>query len=153
MKLVAVGDNCIDVYENIGKAYPGGNPVNVAVYCVRLGGEASYTGVVGTDQYGSLMKEKIGEKGVDVSHIRFEEGSTAITHVDLIDGERVFGDYEEGVLAEFKLTKEEIETHLNPVAYIGRCPEQVEEFLDREVKPILERYSVALEQQDSALTV
>ena len=51
------------------------------------------------------------------------------------------------------LTKEEIETHLNPVAYIGRCPEQVEEFLDREVKPILERYSVALEQQDSALTV
>lgn len=53
----------------------------------------------------------------------------------------------------FGLTKEEIETHLNPVAYIGRCPEQVEEFLDREVKPILEWYSVALEQQDSALTV
>lgn len=53
----------------------------------------------------------------------------------------------------FGLTKEEIETHLNPVAYIGRCPEQVEEFLDRGVKPILERYSVALEQQDSALTV
>lgn len=53
----------------------------------------------------------------------------------------------------FGLTKEEIETHLNPVAYIGRCPEQVEEFLDGEVKPILERYSVALEQQDSALTV
>lgn len=53
----------------------------------------------------------------------------------------------------FELTKEEIETHLNPVAYIGRCPEQVEEFLGREVKPILERYSVALEQRDSALTV
>lgn len=53
----------------------------------------------------------------------------------------------------FGLTKEELETHLNPVAYIGRCPEQVEEFLGREVKPILERYSVALEQQDSALTV
>lgn len=53
----------------------------------------------------------------------------------------------------FGLTKEELETHLNPVAYIGRCPEQVEEFLDREVKPILERYPVALEQQDSALTV
>lgn len=32
MKLAAVGDNCMDVYENIGKAYPGGNPVNVAVY-------------------------------------------------------------------------------------------------------------------------
>ena len=109
MKLAAVGDNCMDVYENIGKAYPGGNPVNVAVYFVRLGEESSYTGVVGTDQYGKLMKEKIAEKGVDVSHIRFMEGSTAITHVELVDGERVFGEYEEGVLADFKLTEEEID--------------------------------------------
>lgn len=109
MRLAAVGDNCMDVYENIGKAYPGGNPVNVAVYFVRLGGEASYTGVVGTDQYGSLMKEKIAEKGVDVSHIRFVEGNTAITHVELVDGERVFGEYEEGVLADFKLTEEELD--------------------------------------------
>ena len=109
MKLAAVGDNCMDVYENIGKAYPGGNPINVAVYFVRLGGESSYTGVVGTDQYGKLMKEKIAEKGVDVSHIRFMEGNTAITHVELVDGERVFGEYEEGVLADFKLTDEEID--------------------------------------------
>ena len=76
---------------------------------MRLGGESSYTGVVGTDQYGKLMKEKIAEKGVDVSHIRFMEGSTAITHVELVDGERVFGEYEEGVLADFKLTDEEID--------------------------------------------
>ena len=55
------------------------------------------------------MKEKIAEKGVDVSHIRFMEGSTAITHVELVDGERVFGEYEEGVLADFKLTDEEID--------------------------------------------
>lgn len=109
MKLAAVGDNCMDVYENTNKAYPGGNPVNVAVYFVRLGGAASYTGVVGTDAYGSLMKEKIGEKGVDVSHIRFVEGNTAITHVELVGGERVFGEYEEGVLADFKLTEDEIE--------------------------------------------
>ena len=43
VKIATVGDNCMDVYENIGKAYPGGNPVNVAVYIVRMGGEASYT--------------------------------------------------------------------------------------------------------------
>ncbi|MFT4007096.1 MAG: fructoselysine 6-kinase [Lacrimispora sp.] len=109
MKLAAVGDNCMDVYDNTGQAYPGGNPVNVAVYFVRLGGRASYTGVVGTDRYGALMKDKIEEKGVDVSHIRFMEGNTAITHVELVDGERVFGDYEEGVLADFKLTDEELD--------------------------------------------
>lgn len=54
MKLAAVGSNCIDFYNNIenGKAYPGGSPVNMAVYTVRLGGEASYTGPVGDDVYG-----------------------------------------------------------------------------------------------------
>lgn len=108
MKLAAVGDNCMDIYKSLGKAYPGGNPVNVAVYFARLGGEASYTGVVGTDAYGTLMKERIQEKGVDVSNIRVEEGNTAVTYVELADGERVFGDYEEGVLANFKLTEDDI---------------------------------------------
>jgi len=109
VKIATVGDNCMDVYENIGKAYPGGNPVNVAVYFVRMGGEASYTGLVGTDDYGKLMVEAIAAKGVDVSHIRAVEGTTAITHVELINGDRIMGDYEEGVLADFKLTEEEVD--------------------------------------------
>ena len=48
MKLAAVGSNCVDYYENIdgGKAYPGGGPVNMAVYTVRMGGEAAYIGPV-----------------------------------------------------------------------------------------------------------
>lgn len=109
VKIATVGDNCMDVYENTGKAYPGGNPVNVAVYLVRMGGKASYTGVVGSDAYGKLMVNTIREKGVDISHVRTVDGSTAITHVELIDGERVFGEYEEGVLADFTLTPEDIE--------------------------------------------
>ncbi len=109
MKLAAVGDNCMDVYGALGKAYPGGNPVNVSVYFVRLGGESSYTGVVGTDEYGDEMINAIRNKGVDVTHIRKLEGNTAITQVDLVNGERVFGDYDEGVLKDLTLTKEDIE--------------------------------------------
>ena len=74
IKLVAVGDNCMDVYDRTGEAYPGGNPVNVAVYTLRLGGKASYTGVVGTDQYGSLMRAAVASKGVDVSHLKTAPG-------------------------------------------------------------------------------
>lgn len=109
MRLAAVGDNCLDVYENLGKAFPGGNPVNVAVYFVRLGGEASYTGAVGTDNYGKLMIDALNGKNVDTSHVKTLEGSTAITHVELVDGERVFGDYEEGVLAQFRLSDDDID--------------------------------------------
>lgn len=94
MKLAAVGSNCIDYYENMegGKAYPGGGPVNMAVYTVRLGGEASYIGPVGNDSYGSIMREAIGQKGVNLSRLQVKEGRTAVSQVTLTDGERVFGD-------------------------------------------------------------
>lgn len=109
MKLAAVGDNCVDVYENLGKTYPGGNPVNVAVYFKRLGGESSYTGAVGTDEAGKTMIAALEGKGVDASHIQVLPGNTATTQVNLIDGERVFGDYDEGVLADFKLSDDDID--------------------------------------------
>lgn len=111
MKLAAVGSNCIDFYNNIenGKAYPGGGPVNMAVYTVRLGGESAYIGPVGDDVYGKIMKEAVEGKGVDVSHLHVKEGKTAVTQVELIDGERVFGDYEEGVLADYVLSEEDMD--------------------------------------------
>ena len=110
MKLAAVGSNCIDYYSNIedGKAYPGGGPVNMAVYTVRLGGQSSYTGPVGDDAFGAIMRQAIAAKGVDTSHLRTEHGKTAVSQVELIDGERVFGDYDEGVLEHYRLSEEEI---------------------------------------------
>ncbi len=53
----------------------------------------------------------------------------------------------------FGMTKEELSAHLNPSAYIGRCPEQVEEFLNTQIAPVLNRYASALEQGDTELNV
>ncbi|WP_017416509.1 fructoselysine 6-kinase [Clostridium tunisiense] len=109
MKLATVGDNCIDYYKCLNKGFPGGNPVNVGVYFTRLGGKASYTGVIGNDENGKLILESLREKNIDISHVRILPGKTAVAQVELINGERVFGDYDEGVLAEFKLSEEDIE--------------------------------------------
>lgn len=108
IRLAAVGDNCMDVYDRTGEAYPGGNPVNVAVYTARLGGAASYTGVVGTDGYGERIRRAIADKGVDISHLRTEPGSTAVSHVEIKNGERIFGEYDEGVMSGFCMTEEDI---------------------------------------------
>lgn len=108
-KIAAVGDNCIDLYDNTGEYYAGGNPVNVAVYVKRMNGNSSYTGVVGNDDYGKFMIEAIKAKGVDTSHIKILDGKTAVTHVEIKNGDRILGDYEEGVMADFKLTEEDID--------------------------------------------
>lgn len=109
MKLAAVGDNCIDLYNHDNSAYPGGNPINVAVYFMRMGGSASYTGAVGTDKYGQLMIDALEDKGVDISHIKILKGNTAVTHVDIVNGDRVFGEYDEGVLTDFRLESKDID--------------------------------------------
>lgn len=108
IKIAAVGDNCVDYYDATGKSYPGGNPVNVAVYVKRLGGQSSYTGAVGRDEMGQMMINAIGKKDVDISHIQILNGKTAVSHVELVNGDRVFGDYDEGVLADFRLSEEDI---------------------------------------------
>ena len=110
MKLAAAGSNCIDFYQNVdgGKPYPGGGPVNMAVYTVRLGGSASYIGPVGDDAFGQVMRQAIAEKGVDVSHLHIKPGKTAVSQVELLHGERIFGDYDEGVLADYSLSETDI---------------------------------------------
>lgn len=112
MKLATVGDNCIDHYTTQNKIFPGGNPVNVAVYAKRIHLEASYTGAVGNDKNGQFILQALKSKGIDTSHVSILPGKTAVTKVELKNGERVFGDYDEGVLADFAVSEKHIDFFL-----------------------------------------
>ena len=109
MKIACVGDNCIDSYDRTGQAFPGGNAVNVAVYLRRLGVEASYVGAVGSDANGTLLREALAGRGVDLRRLRVIPGATAVSHVEIVDGDRVFGPYEEGVMARFRPTEADVD--------------------------------------------
>jgi fructoselysine 6-kinase len=138
MKIAAVGDNCIDDYVSLGTAYPGGNAVNVAVNCVRAGGTASYVGVVGDDAHGRLLIEGVAAEGVDVSHVHVVPGTTAVTSVELVDGERILGDYDEGVVADFRLTDDDLdfiaEHDLVATALWGKIENSLRQITERGVQ-------------------
>lgn len=53
----------------------------------------------------------------------------------------------------FGMSREELTAHLEPERYIGRCPEQVEEFLAQEIAPVLEKYAAALGGKETELKV
>ena len=107
-RIACIGDNCIDCYDETGERYPGGNPVNVSVYFRRLGTPSSYIGAVGNDENGKMIIGSLQSKNVDVSHVKVLEGNTAITHVQRINGERVFKDDDPGVTAQLSLTEEDV---------------------------------------------
>jgi fructoselysine 6-kinase len=104
VRFLAVGDNCVDDYVEIGRRFPGGNALNVAVYANRIAGvHASYVGVIGSDEAGDFLLEQARREGIDTSTIFRLPGATAVTTIRLQSGERVFADYKEGVqkAAEF----------------------------------------------------
>ena len=62
--------------------------------------------------------------------------------IDLIAGDPMFG-----------MSREELTAHLEPDRYIGRCPQQVEEFLAADVAPVLEKYPGAALGKNADLKV
>ncbi len=54
---------------------------------------------------------------------------------------------------DFGMTREELSAHMEPSAYIGCCPQQVDEFLDTCVAPVLEKYAASLSSKETELKV
>ena len=55
MRIAEIGDNCIDLYERIGKKYPTGNVVDTGVNLKKLGADVSIISTTGSDEYGQWM--------------------------------------------------------------------------------------------------
>jgi fructoselysine 6-kinase len=109
MRVLAVGDNCIDYYYELGKRFPGGNALNVAIYASRLDFiEADYVGIIGTDDNGEYILSQIEAQGLAIENMIIEEGITAVTKIHIRDGDRIFADYIEGVQTEAVLSFEDI---------------------------------------------
>lgn len=87
------------------------------------------------------LHERIRQLSLEAGHTIKELGLPNDL-IDRIAAESMFG-----------LTREDIEAHLVPADYVGRCPQQVDEFLTNEVNPVLNRYSSVLEKKDTELTV
>lgn len=78
MKVLGLGDNVVDKYENLGIMYPGGNSLNFAVFAKKLGHESSFMGVFGSDEEAAHVLSAIKKIGLDNSHSRFEKARMAV---------------------------------------------------------------------------
>ena len=88
---------------------------NILMEAVKRGGDRQ------------ALHEKIRQHSMESSRRMKEEGADC----DLL--ERLAGD------PAFGMTMEHLQTVLDPKLYIGRCPEQVDEFLRDYIQPIFDR--------------
>lgn len=87
-KLVAVGDNCLDVYLTKDALTVGGNALNVAVHWRRAGLDARYVGTVGRDAEGEIILDGLATAGLAPEDVERRAGRTAVTLLRERDGDR-----------------------------------------------------------------
>ena len=119
--VTALGELLIDFTENgrssqgnlLLEANPGGAPCNVLAMLNKLGKKTAFIGKVGNDQFGTMLKEVVQERGTDVSGLRMDnEVHTTLAFVHTFpDGDREFSFYRNPG-ADMMLTKEEVDQEL-----------------------------------------
>jgi fructoselysine 6-kinase len=107
MQLAGVGDNVVDRYLDLGRMFPGGQALNVAVHARRAGLETAYVGALGDDLAGRHVLGAIRAEGVDGSHVRVLHGPNAYAEVGLTDGNREFLGGDAGV-SQLRLTDDDL---------------------------------------------
>jgi fructoselysine 6-kinase len=88
--LVAVGDNCLDVYLTKDVMTVGGNALNVAAHWRHAGWPARYFGAVGRDVEGTVILDEIEKAGLSPDDVEILEGQTAVTLLREQAGDRKF---------------------------------------------------------------
>lgn len=91
MKLIALGDNVVDSYENTGACFPGGNAVNVAVHAARQGAQAEYLGALADDEPAGVILRALRDSGVQTGFCTVAPGTTTKRCLyNVVQGERSF---------------------------------------------------------------
>jgi len=88
--LVAVGDNCLDVYLTKDVMTVGGNALNVAAHWREAGWPARYFGAVGQDVEATVMLDEIEKAGLSPDDVETRPGQTAVTLLREKAGDRKF---------------------------------------------------------------
>lgn len=101
--ITAVGEILIDLTQSgvnesgipVFSANPGGAPANLAVAAARLGAKSAFIGKVGSDSFGTLLRDTLLQNQVDVSGLVTDPDSRTTLAVVALDknGERNFSFY------------------------------------------------------------
>ena len=102
---------------------------NIMMDAVRRGGDRQ------------VLHEEIRKMSIEAGRIVKDEGGSN-NLLELIAQNAMFG-----------MTMEELSAHMDPSLYIGRCPQQVDEFLKDYIQPVLDKYADALTAGAVELTV
>jgi fructokinase len=117
--IAAIGELLVDFTQNgtnaggnwMLEANPGGAPCNVLAMLQKLGHKTAFIGKVGSDMFGTMLRERIAALGIDTSGLMMtDKNKTTLAFVHTAsDGDRSFSFYRDSG-ADAALDKSEVNT-------------------------------------------
>lgn len=96
-RVLGFGDNVVDIYEHSHIMYPGGNCVNLCAYSKIMDVErVAYMGYFGSDDIAEFVIGVLNELEIETVKCKQLVGENGWSKCSLIDGDRIFGDYNQG---------------------------------------------------------
>lgn len=96
-KVLGFGDNVVDIYEHSHIMYPSGNCVNLCAYSKIMDVErVAYMGYFGSDDIAEFVIGVLNELEIETVKCKQLVGENGWSKCSLIDGDRIFGDYNQG---------------------------------------------------------
>jgi fructoselysine 6-kinase len=109
MNVVAMADNCIDVYFDKGRFYPTGNSVDFAINFRQMGGTVTEMTVLGNDIFAEAVSSRLEEEGVSLHVISRVDKPTAVAKMAMANGDRQHLEFRGNALEEISLSAEDID--------------------------------------------
>ncbi|MET2028364.1 MULTISPECIES: PfkB family carbohydrate kinase [Enterococcus] len=88
-KVIALADNCIDVYPELHKFYLTGNSIDFALNYRAQGGNVTVMTVLGNDLFAEALESLLAYKDIPLKIIERINRPTAMAKMDLIDNDKV----------------------------------------------------------------
>ena len=111
MKITALTSCCVDFFPEQDKVYVGGNSLNFATQCRRMGlDNTSVIGAIGQDRFGGLIEQHLDKSKINRSRLYRINAPTASNKIFISeDGDRYFkaDSWNGGAFDEFRLSDED----------------------------------------------
>lgn len=73
------------IFGSAFSTVPGGKGLNQAVAAARIGGSVAFLGAVGTDGYGTELRDLLTTEGLDTSGLATADAPTGTAHISVVD--------------------------------------------------------------------
>lgn len=104
IRLISIGDCCLDNYVQKKKINLGGTAYNVARAAKKACALVSLLSAVGTDTYGVKFVSQLQKQKINTTHVQIIPGTTSSISIHLTKAKPTYFNWDLGVLTSFSLT-------------------------------------------------